>query len=183
MIEFNFSYNNNDIKYTVDILGRERIFVNQQLVAKPTNWFNSISESVIEVDGERLKLSRRIKSYSSGEYLVVLSNSHKIIDKQAQYAIELSMSGEGTVYRGEETSWLDEVKMPTGIINGAWALYFLIIFNSLMGEFIEDSVYLDLSGYAIAMFAIASIGLFLYWTSQALFAKPQKPDPIVQDIV
>lgn len=178
MVEFIFNYKNSEIKYTVDLLGRERVFVDEQLLAKPTNWFNSVSIVEITVDGEKLKLSRRIRSYADGEYQVTLSNEQKIIDKQSKLAIELSMSGEETVYRGEEVDWLDEVKLPQGIIHCAWALYFGIIINVFITDFSDSSLFADMSAWAIVAFATASVALFFYWTIKTLASKPTEEELI-----
>jgi hypothetical protein len=174
MIEFIFNYNDKQIKYSIDLLGRERVYVDTQLVAKPTNWFNSVSEVEITVDEEKLKLSRLIRSYTDGEYQVTLSNQQKIIDKQAKLVIDLSMTGKETVYRGEEVDWLEEVKLPQGIIYCAWALYFGIIINVFVSEFIENVILSDISAWTIVTFASASAGLFFYWTVKALVSNPKE---------
>jgi hypothetical protein len=176
MIEFIFNYNDQEIKYSIDLLGRERVYVDTQLVAKPTNWFNSVTEVDITVGEEKLKLSRRICSYTEGEYQVTLSNQQKIIDKQSKLVIDLSMSGQETVYRGEEVDWLEEVKLPQGIFLCAWALYFGIIINVFISEFTENVIFSDFSAWAIVTFASASAGLFFYWTVKALLSNPKEND-------
>lgn len=174
MTEFTFNYNDKEIKYSVDLLGRERVFVDTQLIAKPTNWFNSVSEVEITVGEEKLKLSRRIRSYTDGEYQVTLSNQKIIIDKQSKLVFDLSMSGEETLYRGEEVDWLEEVKLPQGIIHCAWALYIGVIMNVFISEFTDSTVFSDFSAWTIVIFSAASVGLFFYWTVKTLLSTPEE---------
>lgn len=176
MIEFVFNYNNKEIKYSSDLLGRERVYVDTQLVAKPTNWFNSVSEVEITLGEEKLKLSRIIKSYTDGEYQVTLSNQQKIIGKQSKLVIDFSLSGEETIYRGKEVDWLEEVKLPQSLMHCAWALYFGIIINVFISEFNENTLFSDLSAWAIVTFSSASVGLFFYWAVKTLVSTPKESD-------
>lgn len=50
MIEFIFNYEEQEIKYTVDLLGREKVFVGDKLVAKPTNILSSVTEVEITIN-------------------------------------------------------------------------------------------------------------------------------------
>lgn len=178
MIEFNLQYNDAEITYSIDVLGRERVYVDKQLVAKPTNWFNSISIVEITIDNESLKLTRRIRSYKDGEYQVTLSNQHKIIEKQSKLAMDLSMSGEETIYKGDEAEWLDEVRLPRGISSCAWALYFTLIFHTLVSRLVDSPLLIDTTAWAMALTAVVSVGLFFYWTVASLVSKPSDPDYI-----
>jgi hypothetical protein len=172
MTEFIFNYNDKEIKYSIDLLGRDRVYVDTQLIEKNTNLFNSISETELAVGEEKLKLRRLIRSYTDGEYQVTLSNQQKIIDKQSKLVLDFSLSGEETVYHGEEVDWLEEVKLPNSIIHCAWALYFGIIINEFITSFYENTLFSDLSAWAIVTFASASVGLFFYWTVKALVTNP-----------
>jgi hypothetical protein len=172
MIEFIFNYNEKEIKYSLDLLGRERVYVDTQLVAKPTNLFKSVNVVDIIVGEEKLKLSRCIRSYIDGEYQVTLSNKQKVIDKQSKLVDHFSMSGEETIYHGEEVDWLEEVKLPQDIIHCAWALYFAIIISS----FTDNALFLDISAWAIVTFTFASIGLFFYLTVKTLASSPKEND-------
>jgi len=172
MIEFIFNYEEQEIKYTVDLLGREKVFVDDKLVAKPTNILSSVTEVEITINNQRLKLSRMVRSYADGEYQVTLSNEEKIIDKQSKFVIDISMSGEETMYRGDEVDWLSEVKVPQGVIYCAWALYMGIIVHSFAGEFTQIGNILDVSAWAIVGFETVSVCLFFYWAVKAIASSP-----------
>ena len=176
MIEFTFNYQEKEIKYTVDLLGREKVLVDDQVIATPTSRFSSVTEVEFEINDEPLKLTRSVRSYANGEYQITLSNGKKVIDKQAKYVIDLSMSGEETIYRGEEVDWLSEVKLPQGVIYCAFALYFGIIIHTFIGGFTEDALALDISAWGIVLFALASIGVFLYWSVKTIASSPDESE-------
>lgn len=160
MINFAFNYQGNEIQYTVDLLGREKVLLNNEVIAKPTNWFKSVVQVQIKVGDELLNISRRLVSYTEGEYQVTLANEDKIIDKQTKLAIEMNPSGEETVYKGDEMDWLKEINVPQHVFNFAWVLYFLIIGYSFSMSFGSEGI-ATLAGWGVVTLAGGSILVFL----------------------
>ncbi len=93
MTEYQFTYNDHNIIFTIDLLGREKVFSNEELVAKSTYSLSSVKKHEFTIEGEALTLSRHIASYDRAECQVRLSNAYSIIEKQTKLLIEFSYDG------------------------------------------------------------------------------------------
>ena len=105
MLEFNFDYKEHKIKYTVDVLGREKCFVDGELVHKmSTPWAKSVIDFKFLVGDEELMIYRRLLSYKNAEYQITLTDQKKIIEKQSReyWSNELGLTNEQTFYKNDE---------------------------------------------------------------------------------
>ena len=176
MLTYEFNYQQHEIKFTIDLLGREKVYLNNKQIAKITSWFKSVCAVNFEVESdngvEMLKITRRTSSYSDGEYIVTLSNPDKIIEKQSKAFLHWSsLDGEIVKFKDDEIDWLSDIRIPNGIIYGAWLLYFFIVFRFFLTYFDEPISDKLISG-GFTIFVGASVSLFLYWVFKAMRFKP-----------
>jgi len=83
MLEFNFSYKNHEIKYTIDVLGREKCYLDDNLISKSsTSWIKTSRKVEIQLEQENLVLERLLTSFQDAEYRLSLSNSNQVIEEQ-----------------------------------------------------------------------------------------------------
>ncbi len=161
MLEFNFDYKEHKIKYTVDVLGREKCFVDGELVHKiSTPWTKSVIDFKFLVGDEELMIYRRLLSYKNAEYQITLTDQKKIIEKQSReyWNNELGLTNEQTFYKNDERSWVDEIKPPQKIFTLGFLTYILAVFITF-SEFVFATS--DVKYYAIAIIsAVISYAIF-----------------------
>lgn len=169
MTEYQFTYNDYNIKFTIDLLGREKVFVNEELVAKSTYSLSSVKKHKFTIEGEALTLSRYIASYERAECQVSLSNANKIIEKQTKLLIEFSSDGSETTFEGHEFEWLKEINLPARAISLAWVLYFLVILQSFTMDIFDSPATSQAFGWSIVALISGSIGMFFVWGFKEVF--------------
>lgn len=160
MTEYQFTYNDHNIKFTIDLFGREKVFANEELVAKSSFSLSSVKKHEFTIDGEALTLSRYIASYDRAECQVSLSNADKIIEKQTKLLIEFSSDGSETTYDEHEFEWLKEVNLPARATSLAWIMYFLVILQSFTMDIFESPATSQAFGWSIVALVLGSIGMF-----------------------
>jgi hypothetical protein len=169
MTEYDFIYNDQSIKYTIDLLGREKVYVNNEIVAKSTYSLRSVKKYSISVDGEALTLTRYVASYNNAEYQVSLATKDKLIDKQTKLLIEFASDGGETVYDGNESEWLKEINLPGRATSLAWVLYILIMFQSFSLDIFDASVISDIFGWAVLALVSGTVVMFFVWGFKEVF--------------
>lgn len=145
-LQFTFHHNEHEIHYNIDALGKEECRVNDELLHKSnTAWMKSLIEFEFELEGEKLKIYRRLNTSTANnnKCRLTLVNEHKILDKQSQQfpTNELGLVSEQEFYRKDELSWVQEIKLPQHIFTLAFVLYLTTILVSMADSF---SKYLDL---------------------------------------
>lgn len=180
MLSFDFSYQEHQIRYTVDFMGREKVYLNETLIAKPTNWFKSVTSITINIGNETLTLHRMIASWSNAEYQLTLTNDKKIIDKQSQLYFAKSMgdNNEALMFKGNESQWVQEIKPPQRTLHLALWFYMVSVFYSIAEGVFEQDWLLPMALAVGGIILSYSIFDFIHSAVQALFTKEQKDHKI-----
>lgn len=160
MTEYQFTHNDNNIKFTVDLLGREKVFANDELVAKSTYSLSSVKKYEFTIEDEVLTLSRYIASYDRAECQVSLSNADKIIQKQTKLLIDFSSDGSEITYDKNESEWLKEINLPARATSLAWIMYFLVILQSFTMDIFDSPATSQVFGWSIVALVLGAIGMF-----------------------
>lgn len=85
MLEFNFAYQTHKILYSIDALGREKVSLDGEITKLPANQlFKTVATMTIQVEGEPLTFTRKVLSYTDGEYEVSLENAQGVIETQCR---------------------------------------------------------------------------------------------------
>jgi len=169
MTEYQFTYNDHNIIFTIDLLGREKVFANAELVAKSTYSLSSVKKHEFTIEGEALTLNRHIASYDRAECQVSLSNADRIIEKQTKLLIEFSSDGSETTFEGHEFEWLKEINLPGRATSLAWVLYFLVILQSFTMNIFDSPATSQAFGWSIVALVSGSIGMFFVWGFKEVF--------------
>lgn len=174
MTEYNFSYKGTEIKYTVDMLGNEKVYVDNQLLAKDRKWFKSVNKFEFSVNEEQLSITSYMASYEDGEVQVTLASQTRIIEKQTKMVIDLSSDGKETVYEGNEYEWLNEIKLPKSVFHFAWVVYFSLIFQSFTASIFDSPMVSSAFAWLSISIVVLAIVLFFAWGFKEVFRNTQK---------
>ncbi|REL31642.1 hypothetical protein [Thalassotalea euphylliae] len=180
MLSFDFTYQEHQIRYTVDFMGREKVYLNEELIAKPTQWFKSVNSVTINTNNETLKLHRTISSWSSGEYQITLTNNKRIIEKHSQFFFDkrLGDHDEKLIFKGHESQWVEEIKPPQRTLKLAFLFYMLSVLYSLTEGLFEQNWALPLILVAGGIILGYSVFDFIRSAISALFSEDKGAENI-----
>lgn len=174
MTEYHFIHNDNNIKFTIDLLGRENVFANGELIAKSTYSLSSVKKYEFQIDGDLLTLTRYIASYERAECQVSLSNSLKVIDKQAKLLIGLSSDGSEITFDEHEYEWLKEINLPARATSLGWIMYLLVILQSFTLDIFNSPATSQALGWSIVALFLVSVGMFFVAGFKEVFRDTSK---------
>lgn len=140
MYTFMHEYKGHKIKFTVSMMGKEALYVDEKLVSTSSKWvFTSCHQFTI--DGEELSLELTVESMMTGELMVVIKSGESQIFSETQEFVGFGVSK--TVQEPEARRWIESIAFPKDVFNYAWALYFAIIFLELGDWLIDDQALLQ----------------------------------------
>lgn len=149
MYTFTHSYRNKQIKFTVDVLGGEALYVNNKLVSHSNKWTLKNSHH-FAVDGHPLVLQIKANSLMAGECEVTIFDNDKVVYNQIQ-VFDLSMDGQSNSFNQDELRWKKDIEFPCDILNLAWLFYFIMIAAGIATFLVQSQVTEHISIFIISM--------------------------------
>lgn len=157
MFEYNFNYNTNTIKVTIDVFGHEQVFVNNERVSSSWKWTLSNKHSIL-VDDAQLLIEVKVRSLVSGQIQVSLFQGDNCIEAQVQ---TFSMSNKNVTLSDDELMWQTEISIGSSYTVLANILYFsLLCFGLLMNAFPESPLS-QLYFIPVMITTLLAVGLFI----------------------
>lgn len=169
MLEYQFSYQDQKIRFTIDAMGREKCYLNDELIKKSSmNWLRRSVDVEFVLNDKTLRLNRTVTSFQAAEYQVSLFEGEELIEEQTKqyWTNEFSPNKSAVLFNKEERNWVQEIKPPQSIFNLAFLLYFITMIVDFFGLFgISEE-----ANTVIAMVSISMIGLYATFTMVKLLA-------------
>jgi hypothetical protein len=140
MLAFSFEYQTHKILYLVDALGREKVDHDGEITKLPTKqMFKSTAQITIHVKGEPLTLTRKVLSYTDGEYEVTLENAQGVIEVQNREVAfrDMSNMSEQAFYKDDERYWVKEINPPRKVFKIGMGIYLMGIASQIASKLFD----------------------------------------------
>ena len=140
MMNFEFDYKGHKIQVINTYSGREKVFLDDELVSSKVNLsFNGKHQ--LTVADELLTIKIQVQSALKGEVTVSLYRGQTLLETMSQSCDLELMSEEPVQFDTEELQWKKEIEMADSTTVMMYALYFGLIFYSVLTTAFEDNTY------------------------------------------
>jgi len=140
MMNFEFDYRGHEIQVFNTYSGREKVYLDGELVSSKMNWsFNG--EHELTVEDEALTIKIHVLSALRGEVKVCLYKDKELLETRSQSCSVEVMSEGQPQFDQDELQWKSEIEMADSTTWMMYALYFGLILYSVLSVAFDNELY------------------------------------------
>jgi hypothetical protein len=130
MFDYEFTYQQHHIKLVNSGIGKESLYVNDELISTAFNW-KFVSEHMFELNNNQMKIQLKVTSMLKGKLTCSLFENDVLIEAQDHTHSDLPVLG--AKERGfkplteQERQWTEELEMSKSTTTDMYVLYFAMI--------------------------------------------------------
>lgn len=162
MLTFDFRYLQHKITFKADSLGKEYLYIDDELIKSSFNWRRS-REYTFTLAGKELTIKVLLVALKESDLVVRLFDGDEIIASERQSFNIGILSDKKVTFSDAEVQWKEEIEFSSATYGLAWLVYGLLALYTFLTDFEQDYIIYGL----IVVLAFASF-LFIKQSISAL---------------